>query len=87
MVIAGHVQNGVVVLEGDVTLPEGAAVVVSYAAPTSTPPVDDKQRIQTPLVRTGKPGSVTLTGRQIAEILDEVTSGTHNIEKPRMNAD
>lgn len=71
MVITGHVQNGVVVLEGDVALPEGAAVVVSYSALTTMSPAGKDRRIQTPLVRTGQPGSVNLTGRRIAEILDE----------------
>jgi len=70
MVISGCVQNGVVVLEGDAALPEGAVVFVSYPAPATTKPIE-RQRIQVPLVRTGMPESVQLTGERIAEILDE----------------
>lgn len=69
MVVAGHVHNGVVVLDGSVALPEGAAVVVSFPAPS--PSAGGEQRIRLPLVRTDEPGSVNLTGRQIAEILDQ----------------
>jgi hypothetical protein len=71
MVIAGHVQNGVVVLEGGIALPEGAVVTVSYPAPTAATPAGGDRRIQVPLVRTGKPRSVNLTERRIAEILDD----------------
>ena len=71
MVIPGKVIGGVVVLEGDAKLPEGAAVTVSYSAPSKPAPVSAKKRIQVPLVRTGQPGSVDLTAERIAEILDE----------------
>ena len=66
-ILHGRVQNGVVILEGGPVLPEGTAVTVCYA---SRPPVG-KKRIQVPLVRTGQPGSVHLTGDQIAAILDQ----------------
>jgi hypothetical protein len=70
MTIPGRVQNGVVILEGDSTLPEGA--VVSVYCPTAAPPSSaGKVRIQLPLVRTGEPGTVHLTNQRIAEILDE----------------
>jgi hypothetical protein len=71
MVIAGHVHNGVVVLDGNVALPEGAVVTVSFSAPATTDRDNGTRRVEVPLVRTGQPGSVNLTGRQIAEILDE----------------
>jgi hypothetical protein len=71
MVIAGHVQNGVVVLDGGAALPEGAFVAVSFPAPATTRPTGGNGRIEVPLVHTGQPGSVNLTGKQIAEILDE----------------
>ena len=71
MVIAGDVHNGVVVLEGGITLPEGAAVTVSYPVPAVVTRAGENRRIEVPLVRTGQPGSVNLTGRQIAEILDK----------------
>jgi len=71
MEIRGRVHNGVVVIEGEVPLPEGAAVTVTYPAPAGITPSVPKKRIQVPLVRTGQPGSVNLTGERIAEILDE----------------
>jgi hypothetical protein len=71
MIFTGRVQNGVVVLEGGSALPEGAAVTVSYpAAPKLQSPIK-AQRIEVPLVRTGQPGSVNLSGERIAEIMDE----------------
>ena len=71
MVIAGKVVGGVVVLEGNPQLPEGATVTVSYEGPTGITSAVAKKRIQVPLVRTGQPGSVNLTNDRIAEILDE----------------
>jgi hypothetical protein len=69
MVIAGRVHKGVVILEGGAALPEGAAVTVSY--PASPPKAAPGQRIKVPLIRSDRPGSVSLTGARIAEILDE----------------
>jgi hypothetical protein len=71
MVIPGHVQNGVVVLDGELTLPEGAAVVISLLQGSTTMQPVPKNRIQVPLVHTGEPGSVNLTSQRISEILDE----------------
>ena len=71
MIIPGRVHNGVVVLEGGPALPEGAAVSVSYPAAGGSTPVREKRRIQVPLVRSERPGSVQLTGERVAEILDE----------------
>jgi hypothetical protein len=71
MEIPGRVKNGVVVLQDGPALPEGAAVTVYYPAPTGLKSAIVKKRIQVPLVRTGQPGSVHLTGERIAEILDE----------------
>jgi hypothetical protein len=70
MNIKGRVRNGVVVLEEGSVLPEGMEVIISYTGPGTTPPAA-KRRIQVPLVRTGEPGSVHLTGERIAEILDQ----------------
>ncbi len=71
MKIHGHFQNGVVVLDEQVALPEGAKVVVSVlgAAPSirETP---IRKRAQLPLVKSDRPGSLTLTNDRIAEILD-----------------
>ena len=71
MIIPGRVHNGVVVLEGGPALPEGAAVSVSYPAAGGSTAVGEKRRIQVPLVRSERPGSVQLTGERIAAILDE----------------
>jgi hypothetical protein len=70
MVISGRVQNGVVIPEGNVPLPEGAVVTITFPLPTSVKP-SNKKRIQLPLVVTGNPGSVNLTNERIGEILDE----------------
>lgn len=71
MIIPGRVHNGVVVLEGRPELPEGAAVSIWYPAPVGSTPVHEKRRIQVPLVRSERRGSVQLTGERIAEILDD----------------
>jgi hypothetical protein len=71
MIIPGRVHNGVVILEGGPALPEGAAVSVSYPASGGSTPVWEKQRIQVPLVRSERPGSIQLTSGRIAEILDQ----------------
>ena len=71
MVIAGRVENGVVVLPSGTTLPEGAEVAVSYPVPAGFTPPAEKRRIQVPLVRTNQPGTVDLTNERIGEILDE----------------
>jgi len=67
MVVPGKVVGGVVVLEGSAKLPEGAAVTVSYEDTSQKPPAG-KKRIQVPLVRTGQPGTVNLTGERVAEV-------------------
>src|SRR6184192_4158037 len=67
MVVRGRVHNGVVVLEGNPALPEGAAVTVTYPAPAESPPAAEKRRVEFPLVRSARPGSVHLTGERIAE--------------------
>jgi len=70
MVVLGRVQNGVVVLEGNSALPEGAVVTVSYGdLPAKN--ASERKRVQLPLVKTGSPGSVQLSGERIAEILIE----------------
>lgn len=71
MELLGRVQNGVIVLEGEPSLPEGALVTVFYpgvAAP-GTPGIH--RPIQLPLVRSDKPGSCQLTADRVAEILDD----------------
>jgi hypothetical protein len=69
MNLQGRVHNGVVVLEGGLLLPEGTPVTV-YFAPT-VKPAQPRERIELPLVRSAKPGSLNLTGDRIAEIMEE----------------
>jgi hypothetical protein len=71
MEISGRVQNGVVVLDDGAALPEGTQVTVCYHGSADAGPEPTKRRIEVPLVRTGQPGTVHLTGQRIAEILDE----------------
>ena len=70
MRMRGRLQQGVVVLDGGLSLPEGAAVYVVYPAVERFVPVPAKRRVELPLVRCENPGSVALTNQQIAEILD-----------------
>ncbi|MGO8900798.1 MAG: hypothetical protein ACLQU5_20965 [Isosphaeraceae bacterium] len=72
MEIRGRVHNGVVVLEGELPLPEGTEVevIVSSGAAPETKPVG-QQRIEFPFVRSKHPGSLRLTGQRAAELLEE----------------
>jgi len=70
MELLGRVQNGVVVLQGASLLPEGAVVTVSYGE-LPAKQANGRARVQVPLVKTGRPGSVKLSGERIAEILDD----------------
>jgi hypothetical protein len=69
MNIGGVVHNGVVVLDSDRALPEGARVTVSYFEPTE--PSNVKRRVKLPMVHSDQPGALDLTNQRIAEILDE----------------
>lgn len=70
MELNGFVQNGVIVLTGGASLPEGTPVTVSCGVDATTPQ-REKKRVQVPLVRTGKPGSMNLNNDRIAEIFNE----------------
>ena len=71
MEIRGRVHNGVVVLEGDLTLPEGTIVIVSYAESPTTIPPESGHRVELPLVKSDLPGSIDLTNDRIAELWAE----------------
>ena len=71
MEIPGRVQNGVVVLDGPLSLPEGAAVRVTYRQSPMIRVAQNQTRVAFPLVRSANPGSVLLTNERIAEIQDE----------------
>lgn len=71
MELHGLVQNGVIVLSGGLSLPEGTPVTVSCSLEPGSRPATERKRIEFPLVRTGTPGTWNLTNEQIAEILEE----------------
>jgi hypothetical protein len=71
MEIRGVVHNGVVVLEGELRLPEGTLVSVSYPRSSQAVPPDSRRRVQLPLVPSDRPGSLPLTAERIAELLDD----------------
>lgn len=76
MQIPGRVSNGVVVLEGGQSLPEGASVVVTVCNSEGSQEAKDLP-LPFPIVRSKHPGSVKLTGDRIAELLedDDLSSG------------
>jgi hypothetical protein len=71
MEITGRVQNGVVVLEGGSTLPDGMPVSVVPRVSPVIRVAKRQRRVVLPLVPSQNPGSVDLTGERIAEILDK----------------
>lgn len=70
MNIRGRVENGVVVLEDNVEIPEGTSVMVFVAqdAPDTNRP---RKRLEFPLVHSKNPGKLNLTNERIAEIFEE----------------
>lgn len=71
MNIPGRVHNGVVVLEGELTLPEGTPVTVCSEKVRIWRKPGKKRPVQFPLFRSRKPGTLHLTNDRIAEILQE----------------
>jgi hypothetical protein len=73
MEIRGRVHNGVVVLEGELPLPEGAAVTVSFppVPAREIPPRNPDARVRLPLVRSAHPGSRRLTAERVAELPED----------------
>jgi len=71
MNVSGRVHNGVVVLEGTVSLPEGASVRVSFDESLVNRSATSRHRIELPLVRCDQPGSIHLTNQEISDILDD----------------
>jgi hypothetical protein len=71
MEIPGRIQNGVVVLEGGRTLPEGMPVTVSCPLSTAVVSGQPKRRVAFPLVPSKHPGSLRLTADRVAELLEE----------------
>jgi hypothetical protein len=71
MEIPGHVQNGVIVLEGGAVLPEGTPVTILCDGVRIWHKSGKKKRVAFPLVRSKYPGTLHLTNQRIAEILEE----------------
>ncbi|MBI2477893.1 MAG: hypothetical protein HYV60_04380 [Planctomycetia bacterium] len=73
----GHVQNGTIAIDGNPTLPEGAAVTVLIPAlaPPVASPLPATEIVcepgKLPYVQGGIPGSVQLTNERIHKILEE----------------
>jgi hypothetical protein len=71
MEVQGRIHNGVVVLEGELPLPEGTPATVVYrGAPTSGSSAT-RRPVRLPLVRSDRPGRRPLTAERVADILDE----------------
>jgi len=71
MEIRRHVHNGVVVVEGELPLPEGAMVIVSDPVSPPTEQLESLRRVPLPLVQSNRPGSRRLTAERLAERLED----------------
>ena len=71
MEIRGRIHNGVVVLQGELSLPEGTMVIVAYPGAPSAEPPENGRRVALPLVRSDRPGTRRLTAEHVAEFLGE----------------
>jgi hypothetical protein len=71
MEIQGRIHNGVVVLEGELPLPEGAIVTVLYSGAPPANSSEAHRRVRFPLVRSSRPGSLQLTAERVAELLED----------------
>jgi hypothetical protein len=71
MEIPGHVANGVVVLDGGATLPEGTVVTVLVTELRIRRKPGKKKRVKLPLIHSKHPGSLNLSNERIAEILQD----------------
>jgi hypothetical protein len=84
MEIPGHVANGVVVLDGGATLPEGTAVTVSATGLRIWRKHGKKRPVRFPLIRCQHPGTLDLNNDRIAEILEaEDVSHFHEFLRPK----
>lgn len=69
MNISGRIENGVVVLDDEVALPEGARVVVVCPAPPKVHTAAVQRPVQLPIFPYDGPPDIELTNDRIAEIL------------------
>jgi hypothetical protein len=61
----------VVIFESSAALPEGTPVTVVSCIEPAIRVAKKRRRVVLPLVKTGRPGSLRLTGERIAQILEE----------------
>lgn len=66
----GVVHNGAIIVEGGVPFPEGTRVLVTEA-PLLKLAGEKGKRVEFPLVRSDKPGTLELTNEKIWELLDD----------------
>jgi hypothetical protein len=76
MDIPGRVENGVVVLEGGMTLPEAAQVVVSLWRKPNMRVAPTQRPVQLPIFDGNGPPDIDLTNDQIAEVLTREDAST-----------
>ena len=69
MDLPGRVENGVVVLEGGMKLPEGAQVMVSLRRKPNIRVAPTQRSVQLPIFDHDGPPDIDLASDQIAEIL------------------
>jgi hypothetical protein len=71
MILTGRVENGVVILNDPLALPNGAEVTV--IAPTAKPisPSSAQKRVKLPLVPSSQPGSLKLSNDDVAALLEQ----------------
>ena len=69
MNIPGRVENGVVVLEGAMELPEGAQVVVSLRTGPNIRAAVEQRPVKLPIFDYDGPPDLELTNDRIADIL------------------
>lgn len=71
MVVHGIVKNGTIVFDGEVALPEGAVVAVTFPVESPLISAIGTRRVKFPLVISNDSGVWDLTSEQIGSILDE----------------
>ena len=71
MEISGRVQNGVVVLDGEASLPDGAIVIVTYRPSPVIRFANNPVQVVLPIFDSDEPSTIDLTNDRIAELLDQ----------------
>ena len=71
MQISGRVQNGVVVLDGEVSLPDGASVMVTYRPSPVIRFAKNPVPVVLPIFDSDEPGTIDLTNDRIAALLEQ----------------